>query len=79
MAECKTMAGKTDNKKTQKRDAPQEMNFLTINGMTLSLGDLRKADFSQLQDPKASVKSIQAWAIQLNNILRGFAEDHSDE
>lgn len=68
------MAGKTVSRKSQRRDAPREMNFLTINGMTLSLGDLRKVDFAQLQDPKASVKSIQAWAIQLNNILRGFAE-----
>lgn len=73
------MAGKTENKRAQKREAPREMNFITINGMTFSLGDLRKADFSQLQDPKASVKSIQAWAIQVNNILRGFSEDHSDE
>ena len=54
------------------------MNFLTINGMTLSLGDLRKADFAALEDPKASVKSIQAWAIQLNTILRGFAEEHNE-
>lgn len=73
------MAGKTESKKSQRRDAPQEMNFLTINGMTLSLGDLRKSDFSQLHDPKASVKSIQAWAIQLNNIIRGFAEVNSDD
>lgn len=78
MVEQNTMAAKTVSKKSQKRDAPREMNFLTINGMTLSLGDLRKADFSQLHDPKASVKSIQNWAIQLSNILRGFAEDQND-
>lgn len=72
------MSGKSENKNGSKRDAPRVLNFLTINGMTLSLGDLRKADFSALEDPKASVKSIQSWAIQLNNILRGFAEEHNE-
>ena len=71
--ELRTMAGNTERKKPQKRSAPQVMNFLNINGMTLSLGDLRKADFSGLEDPKASVKSIQEWAIQVSNILRGFS------
>ena len=72
------MAGNTDKKKSQKRDVPQVMNFLNINGMTLSLGDLRKADFSELKNPQASVKSIQAWAVQLNNVLRGFAQGAND-
>ena len=53
---------------------PQTVNVLNINGNLFSLGDLRKADFSAVEDPKASVKSIQAWAIQLNNILRGFSQ-----
>ena len=73
------MAGKKDNKKELKRDAPQTMNFLNINGMILSLGDLRKADFSELQDPKASVNSLKNWAIQLNNILRGFAQESGND
>ena len=64
----------TAEEKCGKRDTPKLMNFLTINGMTLSLGDLRKADFASLEDPKASVNSLKAWAIQLNNILRGFSE-----
>ena len=68
------MATKTAEKKSAKRDAPKIMNFLTINGSVYTLGDLRKTDFSALEDPKASVKSIQAWAIQLNNILRGFSQ-----
>lgn len=72
------MSGKTENRSGSTRDSPRAMNFLTINGMTLSLGDLRKADFAALEDPKASVKSIQAWAIQLNTILRGFAEEHNE-
>lgn len=67
------MAVKTGIKKSKKRDSPLAMNFLTINGMTLSLGDLRKADFSQLPNPKASVKSIQDWCVQVGNILRGFS------
>jgi hypothetical protein len=54
------------------------MNFLNINGMTLSLGDLRKSDFSAVEDPKCSVKSLQTWAIQLNNILRGFSQAQED-
>lgn len=73
------MAGKNEDKKPQRRDAPKSMNFLTINGMTLSLGDIRKTDFSELHNPKASVKSIQAWAIQLSNILRGYAEANANE
>ena len=73
------MAGKNEDKKPQSREAPQSMNFLTINGMTLSLGDIRKSDFSQLHNPKASVKSIQAWAIQLSNILRGYSEEDTNE
>lgn len=68
------MAIKTTKRKVASRENPKVMNFLNINGMTLSLGDLRKADFSSVEDPKASVKSIQAWAIQLNNILRGFSQ-----
>lgn len=67
------MANKTTKKKVASRENPRVMNFLNINGMTLSLGDLRKADFSALEDPKCSVKSLQAWAIELNNILRGFS------
>lgn len=68
------MAARTGTTKSQKRDVPLNMNFLTINGMTLSLGDLRKIDFSQLKDPNASVKSIQAWCIQVGDILRGFSQ-----
>lgn len=66
------------SKKSSHRDTPQIMNFFQVNGMTYSLGDIRKADFSALGNPKASVKSIQDWAIQLSNILRGFELDESD-
>lgn len=68
------MATKATTRKSASRDAPKITNFLNINGNLFSLGDLRKADFSSVEDPKASVKSIQAWAIQLNNILRGFSQ-----
>ena len=64
----------TERKRAQKRDAPKVMNFLSINGLNLSLGDLRKSDFSSIENPKASVKSLLAWAISLNNILRGFSQ-----
>lgn len=65
--------------KSAKRDTPPKvMNFFQINGTTFSLGDLRKSDFSQIDDPKCSVKSIQTWAIQLNNILRGFAQQSEE-
>ena len=69
------MSDKVGSKRKTKRDAPHRVNSLIINGVAYSLGDLRKSDFSQLEDPKASVKSLQAWAIQLNNILRGFAQE----
>ena len=68
------MATKATSSKKAKKDTPKVMNFFQINGTTFSLGDLRKADFSLVENPKASVKSIQAWAIQLNNILRGFSQ-----
>ena len=71
------MSTKSTEKKSGKRDNPRIMNFLTVGGMTLSLGDLRKADFSALQDPKASVNSLKTWAIQLNNILRGFSQEEA--
>ena len=67
------MATKSTGNKVGKRDTPKIMNFLTVNGSVYTLGDLRKADFSSIEDPKASVKSLQAWAIQINNILRGFS------
>lgn len=65
-------------KKGTKRDAPNIMNFFNINGMLYSLGDVRKSEFANIEDPKASVKSIQAWAIQINNILRGFPQESSN-
>lgn len=68
------MCKKTSKKRTSKRDAVNIANFLNINGMTISLGDLRKADFSQIADPKASVKSCQETLIAILNVLRGFSE-----
>lgn len=60
-------------------DAPRIVNVININGSNYSLGDLRHADFSSLEDPKASVKSIQAWAISLNNILRDSAQQAEED
>ena len=70
---------RTAEKKSVKRDAPPIMNFFNINGITYALGDLRKADFSALEDPDASVKSLRAWAIQLNNILRSSVQEANNE
>lgn len=74
MATKSTRSAKTASVTGAKRDTPQVMNFFKINGSTFSLGDLRKSDFASLENPLASVKSIQAWAIQLSNILRGFEQ-----
>ena len=49
----------------------QKVDVLNINGSLYSLGDLRKADFSSLEDPSATVKSLVAWAKELNRILKG--------
>lgn len=68
------MCRKTSNKRTAKRDSAHIANFLNINGMTISLGDLRKADFSQIANPKASVKSCQETLIAILDVLRGFSE-----
>lgn len=73
------MSTKASSSKSAKRDTPKVMNFFKVNGTVFSLGDLRKADFSGIEDPKASIKSLQAWAIELNNILRGFAQEASNE
>ena len=68
------MARKPVNRSSSKRDAIPNVNFLTINGMTVSLGDIRKADFSAIPNPKASVKSCQDTLISILNVLRGFSE-----
>ena len=57
---------------------PQTVNVLNINGNLFSLGDLRKADFSSVEDPAASVKSLVAWAKQLNRILKGISAEESE-
>ena len=57
---------------------PLAVNVLNINGNLYSLGDLRKADFSGLEDPAASVKSLVAWAKQLNGILKGISAVDSE-
>lgn len=64
---------RTSGRKSANRDTPKLMNFFNVNGSVFSLGDLRKTEFASIEDPKASVKSIQAWAIQVSNILRGFS------
>ena len=65
------MAGKS-GESLRAGGTPQTVNVLNINGNLFSFGDLRKADFSSLEDPAASVKSLVAWAKQLNGILRGI-------
>ena len=42
---------------------------------TLELGDLFSADFSSLEEPKCSVKSLQEWAIQVTRILKGVSPE----
>lgn len=66
---------KTTRAKVAKREAPKKMDFLTINGMTLSLGDLRKADFSGVEIPKSTVSSIVKWATQITSILQGITQE----
>ena len=56
----------------------QKVDVLNINGSLYSLGDLRKADFSAVEDPAASVKSLVAWAKQLNQILKGISAEDSE-
>jgi hypothetical protein len=58
-------------KKNSRRDVPVVVNNLVINGQACSLGDLRKADFAAVHDPKASVISIQKTLIEILDILRG--------
>ena len=68
------MCKKATKKRTVVRDNPAPLNFITINGMTLSLGDLRKADFSSIPNPKASVNSLTETMTAILDILRGFSE-----
>jgi hypothetical protein len=68
-------ATRTKRATANKREAPKKMDFLTINGMTLSLGDLRKADFSGVEIPKSTVSSIVKWATQITAILQGITKE----
>ena len=68
------MCKRTSSKKASARTGPLPTNFININGLLLSLGDLRKADFSQIKNPKASVISCQKTLIEILDVLRGFAE-----
>ena len=55
-----------------KRDtAAKIVNFLNIDGINVSLGDIRKSEFASVEDPAASVKALVAWAKEINKILRG--------
>lgn len=70
------MAKTTTSKRSSKRDAtPNNVNFLTINGLTLALGDLRKRDFSGLVHAKPTVKDNTAVLNQIVDLLRGFTDD----
>ena len=60
--------------KSGRRDAPVVVNKIVVGGLECQLGDLRKADFANIHDPKAAVNSIQQTLIAILNILRG-AED----
>ena len=69
------MCKRSSKSKSAVRDGTvQPVNFITINGMTLSLGDLRKADFSSIPNPKASVNSLKETVTAILDILRGFSE-----
>lgn len=69
------MCKRSSKSKSVARDGTvQPVNFITINGMTLSLGDLRKADFSSIPNPKASVNSLKETVTAILDILRGFSE-----
>ena len=68
------MARKIVRREASKRDAIPNVNFLTIGGLTVSLGDIRKSDFSSIKNPKASVKSCQDTLIAILDVLRGFSE-----
>ena len=68
------MCKKTTKRKKSARDAVHIANYLEINGLRLALGDLRKADFSAISNPKASVKSCQETLIAILDVLRGFSE-----
>jgi len=68
------MARKIVRREASKRDTIPNVNFLTIGGLTVSLGDIRKSDFSSIRNPKASVKSCQDTLIAILDVLRGFSE-----
>lgn len=53
------------------------VNHIRIGNVTYNLGDLRKADFDGIPDPKASVKSCQTTLIAILNILRGHEDEES--
>ena len=68
------MSGKS-GKSLRTGGTPQTVNVLNINGNLFSLGDIRHAEFSSLEDPVASVNSLLAWAKALNRILKGISPE----
>lgn len=53
------------------------VDYLKMNNSRYYLGDLRKADFDQLQNPVPSVRSLYNWACYVSDILRGFVDSGS--
>lgn len=64
----------TKRKSSSKRDAaPKVVNTLVIDGVTYSLGNLRKTDFSSLSHADTSIKSNTAVINQIVDLLKGVA------
>ncbi len=55
----------------QRDSSAKIVNFLNIDGINVSLADIRKSEFANVEDPAASVKALVAWAKQINAILKG--------
>ena len=63
---------------SKKRDStPQRVVKISVGSQQWSLGDLFKADFANIHDPKASVKSIQETLILVLNVLRGMEDSNA--
>ena len=59
----------------RKRNAtPQRVVKITVGSQTWDLGDIFKADFANISDPKCSVKSVQETLVAVLNVLRGYSE-----
>lgn len=50
------------------------ITYIIIGGRKLAVGDVRSQDFAAIEDPKASVVSLQSTLVQILHKLQGASK-----